>query len=193
MILRAVTMSGCDSHNERLARYAEQATAQQARQNERIAEQSVAVARQSQELASAAHQLVEHDATARRELIDAHGKLQERNQIERSTLDHQRESLASEQKAFARGAVRDPVVARAIITAALALAALLPLLVTVYALRRLPEQSPADELLHDLLLDPLASDPDLTLPSGAERERLREVYCSRLDGRQDRLPSDEEG
>src|SRR3954466_16325846 len=141
MILKAVTMTGCDSNDERLARYAQRATEQQARQNERIAQQSEAVARQSQELASAAHQLVEQDAVARRELLDAHAKLQAPHQSERSALARRRDELEGERKAFAQASVRDPIIARALLTAALALAALLPLLVTVYALRRLPEQS----------------------------------------------------
>ena len=51
--------------------------------------------------------------------------------------------------------MRDPVVAQAVITAGLFLAALLPLLVAVYALRRLPEQRPVDELLGDTLLQSL--------------------------------------
>jgi len=164
----------------------------QTRQNERIAQQSEAVARQSQELASAAHQLVEQDAVARRELLDAHGKLRAHHQAERSTLDRRRDELDAERKTFARASIRDPVIARAMITAALAIAALLPLLVTVYALRRLPEQSLSDELLADVLLDPLTSPCAMTLPADAESERLPGMHCSRLDGQQDYSPSDDE-
>jgi len=185
-------MTGCDSSDERLARYAQQATEQQARQNERMAQQSEAVARQSQELASAAHQLVEQDATARRELLDAHDKLQAHQQSERSTLNRQREELDAERKEFAQASIRDPVIARAMITTALALAALLPLLVTVYALRRLPEQSLSDELLADALLNPLTSLCAMTLPADTESERLPGMHCSRLDGLQDQSPGDDE-
>jgi hypothetical protein len=192
MILGAIMMTGCDSGDERLARYAQQATEQQARQNERMAQQSEAVARQSQELASAAHQLVEQDAAARRELLDAHDKLQAHQQSELSTLNRQRDELDAERKAFAQASIRDPVIAQAMITSALALAALLPLLVTMYALKRLPEQSLSDELLADTLLDPLTSPCAMTLPADAESEGLPAMHCSRLEGQPDRSASDDE-
>jgi hypothetical protein len=62
---------GCESHDQRLADFAGQALDQQARQNEEMARQSEQVAEQSTELAKAAHSLVEQDAQARRELIQA--------------------------------------------------------------------------------------------------------------------------
>lgn len=153
--LTAIVTTGCESQDRRLAQYAQRATEQQARQNERIAEQSEAVARQSQEVAAAAHKLVEQDAAARRDLIQAQEKLQHDNRSERSSLDNQRQQLVEERKAAAQAAVRDPVIAQAIITAGIFLAALLPLLVTLYALRRLPERHPTDELLDDALLQGL--------------------------------------
>jgi len=192
MILRAAMMTGCDSSDERLARYAQQATAQQARQNERMAQQSEAVARQSQELATAAHQLVEHDAVARRELLDAHDKLETHHHLERSTLNRQRDELDAERKAFAQAAIRDPIIARALLTSAVALAVLLPLLVTVYALRRLPEQSLSYEPLADALLDPLTSPCRMTRLADAESEKLPGRHYSRLKAQQDYSSSNDE-
>jgi cell division protein ZapA (FtsZ GTPase activity inhibitor) len=71
LIQTLMVMAGCESHDRRLADYAQRASEQQARQNERMAKQSETVTRQSQELVSAAHELVEQDAAARRELIQA--------------------------------------------------------------------------------------------------------------------------
>src|SRR3954470_16830665 len=150
MMLTAITlteMTGCASGDRRLAEYAQRATEQQARQNERIAQQSESVAQQSLELASATQKLVEQDAVARRELIQAQNQLHEQNHVERSALDRQREQIHAEQKSALAAAVRDPVIAQAIITSGLFLAALLPLLVTAYAIRRLPAASHVDDFL----------------------------------------------
>jgi len=168
-----ILMSGCESRDEQLADYAQQATQQQARQNE-------AMAKQSQELASAAHELVEQDATARRELIQAHERAQDQLQEQRAGLDLQRQELHVERKEAAQAAVREPVIAEALIVTGLILATLLPLIVTAYALRRLPDPSPGEALLADALLDDLAalptglphSGPPEALQAGAPAPRL---------------------
>src|SRR5687768_16923662 len=92
-ILTLIAITSCESQDRRLAEYAQRATDQQARQNKQIADQAQAVARQSEVLASAAHDLVVQDAAARRELIQAHDKLQSQNQVERTMLDRQREQV----------------------------------------------------------------------------------------------------
>jgi hypothetical protein len=150
-----VVMAGCESNDKRLTEFAERATAQQAQQNKHLAEQSQAVARQSQELTSAAHELVDKDAAARRELIQAQEKLQEQIHIERVGVDRQREELHNERKTVAAAAAREPLIAQALFVVGMMLAALLPLLVTAYAIRRLPESSAASELLVDDLLEDL--------------------------------------
>ena len=88
--------------------------------------------------------------------------------------------------AAAQATVRDPGVARAIITAALALAALLPLLVTAYALRRLPDHLPADELLMDTMLNPLILGQALIIPREEESDALPANPASRLPDLDDR-------
>jgi len=168
LTLAAIGMLGCETADHRLVEYAQRATEQQVRQNERIAQQSETVAHQSLELASATHQLVEQDAAARRELIRAQNQLQQQNQVERSALNRQREKLAAEEKTALAAATRDPVIAQAIITAGLFLASLLPLLVTVYALRRLPVQAPLDEVLTESLLDQLVAGQLSLLGTGLE-------------------------
>jgi hypothetical protein len=148
-----ILIASCESQDRRLADYAQRATEQQARQNERMAQQAEILAKQSQEVTAAAHDLVEQDAAARRELIQAQDTLHQQIHVERVSLDTQRQLLDSERKAAANAAVRDPVVAQALIAGLLIVAALLPLLVTVYALRRLPETRPTDELLENALLE----------------------------------------
>jgi hypothetical protein len=154
-----MVLAGCDSQDERLAQLASRSVEQQARQNEHLAEQSQAVARQSQELAAAAHDLVDKDAAARRELFQAQEKLQAQIHTERLNVDRQREELHAERNSVAVMSMREPLVAQTVFVAGLLLAALLPLLVTAYAMRRLPEASAASELLmEDLLADALQAD-----------------------------------
>lgn len=180
LIVIVSLMTGCESRDQRLSEFAERATAQQARQNEAMARQSEQVTRQSQELAQAAHELVEQDATARRELIQAHERAQDQLQERQAGLDLQRQELHVERTEAAQAAVRDPVIAQALIVTGLILATLLPLIVTAYALRRLPDPSPGEALLAHALLDdlaprptemPLPRSPD-ALPAGAPAPRI---------------------
>jgi hypothetical protein len=148
-----ILVTGCESHDEQLAEFAQRAADQQTQQNEAMARQSELVAQQGQEIASAARELVEQDATARREMIEAHAKLQSKLQGERHSIDVQRQELHAERQAAAAAAIREPVIAQAILVSGLILAALLPLLVTAYALRRLPHPGPSDQLLAETLIE----------------------------------------
>ncbi len=152
--------TGCESKDERLAHFAEQAVQQQAHHNDEIARQSHEVASHSRELAEAAHTLVEQDAASRRELIDAQAQFQTHMEGERRRLDEQQEQLRSEQESLARARIREPIVAQAILVSGVVLAALLPLIVTAYALARLPATAASDEeSLSDALLQELAAQP----------------------------------
>ena len=98
-----------------------------------------------------------------------------------STLDRQRQELHLERSEIAAAAVRDPVIAQSVLNAGLMLAALLPLILTAYAFRRLPEQGPAEELLLESLWqdgppEPRAALPNCTTPrlTAAESSGLRE-------------------
>jgi hypothetical protein len=188
IILMTIPLAGCEPRDDRLSQFAEQATAQQARQNEQMAEQSQAVARQSQEITSAARQLVEQDAAARRELIQAQDRFQQQTHEERSALNRQHEHVHLERKAAAAAAIREPVIARAITTLGLILAALLPLVVTVYALRRLPDQgqSPVDELLANALLENL--EVRAGGPPGHDPPRLADQTIPRLTDSEQQSP-----
>src|SRR3569623_424417 len=101
LLLSTMLIASCSSEDHRLADYAERATQQQARQNVRIAQQAEAVAQQTKELSSAAHELVAQDAAARRDLIQAQEKIQEQIHAERTNVDRQREQLDVDRKTAA--------------------------------------------------------------------------------------------
>jgi len=163
-----IALAGCDPPDKRLVDFAEQANQQQARQSEQVA-------RQSSQIASAAHDLVEQDAAARRELLEAQARNQEQFREQQVAIEQQRQQLHEERREAAQAAARDPVIAQAIIAVTLILAALLPLLVTAYALRRLPESSAAEELLTDALLEGLAAIPGAQSADSSPEPRLAET------------------
>jgi hypothetical protein len=175
-----IATTGCESQDTRLAEFAEHAIDQQARQNEEVAQQSEQVVRQSGELAQAAHQLVEQDATARRELIAAQSEFHARVDRERRDLNTQRRELNDQQRAAASAVVREPVIVQAILTAAFLFAALLPLLVTCYALSRLPVGAADDgPVLVDALIHELSAGRD----NDGHTNALPQTAPALLDGR----------
>jgi len=151
-------IASCESPDGRLASYAQRASEEQARQNHRMAQQSEAMTRQNQELTAAVHQLVEQDAAARRELIQAQDNFRRETHDERKELNRQRAALDAARSTAAAAAARAPVVAQALIAGGLLLTALLPLLVTAYALKRLPEEQAGHELLRGAALEFLISE-----------------------------------
>jgi hypothetical protein len=167
-----IGLAGCNTPDQRLAEFAEQASDQQARQNEAIARQSEQVARQSAELAAAAHDLVEQDAAARRDLLEAQGVNQQQFREQEAALDQQRQLLHAERREAAEAAVREPLIAQAVVVAALILATLLPLLVTAYALRRLPDVGAGERLLTDALVEDLTALPGVSPPVPPPEARL---------------------
>ena len=160
-VAAVVTLTvGCESRDERLADYAQRAVSEQARQNEAMARQSEQFVQHSGELAKKAENLVQQDAAARRELIAAQAKLQSQIHDERVDLNAHREQLHVDQRSLTIAMNREPVVAQAVLTSGLIIAALLPLLITIYALSRLPDSSATDDrLLADALLNELAGQP----------------------------------
>jgi hypothetical protein len=175
-----IGMTSCESPDQRHLELVQRLAEQEARQSERFVQQAQTVVQQSQEVTAAAHDLVEQDAAARRELIQAQDKLHQQHHSERIALNEQRQKLDAERKAAAQAAVRDPVIANAIITCGLVMAALLPLLVTLYALMRLPEQRPMDELLVDPLIEELVVGGPTRLPPAPEAPSLPQVGGTRL-------------
>jgi hypothetical protein len=163
-------LAGCNPPDQRLVDFAEQANQQQARQSEQVA-------RQSREVAAAARDLVEQDAAARRELLEAQVQSQQQFREQQAVIEQARGQLHAERREAALAVVQAPVIAQALVTVAGILAALLPLLVTAYALRRLPETGAAEELLTEALLEDLAALP--TAPSVSDPTASRLPASSR--------------
>jgi hypothetical protein len=181
-IVMLILTSGCESQDQRLVDYAQEATERQAEQNRAIANQSEKVTEQGQQLAETAQKLVEQDAIARRELIQAHDRSQQHLDEQQASVDQQRAALHAERQAVAKAALREPVIARALIVTGLILATLLPLIVTAYALYRLPDSNPQEALLSSALLDELAAMPTQSLPPAQDGPERPQVSAPRLPG-----------
>ena len=151
-MLAPLSGARCNSSERRLAELAEQSRAQAVRHNEQLVQQAQVVAETSRTLVSASQELVEQDAAARRELLQAQGNWAEQQQLERKAIAAEQRALQDERRAAAVAAVRDPVVAQAVISGCLALTALLPLLVALYALARMPTRELSDDLENEPLL-----------------------------------------
>jgi hypothetical protein len=186
LVALMILVTGCETRDERLANLAQQALDQQAQQNDALARQTLQLSEGNRELATAAQALVEQDALARRELLEAQSQLQTQLQQERSDLDSQRAALHAERSVAAITARRDPVIAQALLASGLIVVTVLPLLVTAYALCRLPDHGASEMLLETALLDdlthldraqlppaaPFARGPTSLTPAAAERRMI---------------------
>lgn len=166
-ILALLTAIGCssrDTRDERLAEATRQALEQQSKQNEFIAGQATSVAEQSKDVTETARELVKSDAEARREMIDATTKLQSGLHTERRNIDRQHEKLDDERKQIAAARHRDPIIASALEGFGLILACLLPLVVCVFVLRQMRDESGDERALGEMLALEFASDQPTLLP-----------------------------
>lgn len=147
---------GC-SADERLVELSRQSADRQAAQSQQMAQQS-------QQVAEATHELVAADSKARQEMVTAQGALQQSLQQERSDLDRQHEALEQERQQIAATRNRDPVVAGAIMSAAVLLACSLPILLCWFVLRAVTHRDPDDDVAA-LLVQELVADEPLLLPA----------------------------
>jgi hypothetical protein len=157
------TLSGCSRSDERLIEMSQQSLGRQAEQNRQMAEQN-------QQIAEATRRLVEADAFARGELIESHGKLQQGIQSERLSLAEQqadllqrRDDLELERRQIAQERHRDPLIARALVEAAVLLACSLPLLFCFCLLRTL-RQDDYDAGMTELLVEEVLADRSMLFP-----------------------------
>jgi hypothetical protein len=156
VLILAATLAGCD-RDERLMRLSEQSLARQAEQNRQMAQQS-------QQVADATRSLVEADARARAELIEAQHELEAGIQTERDKLDQQRQILEQDRQSVAAARVREPVIAQAIGAAACLLAVMACVVLCIFLVRA-TSGSPAESDLNELLLTELMADqPSFLLP-----------------------------
>jgi hypothetical protein len=150
MLAMTTTLTGCDRDDERLVRLSEQSVARQAEQNRQMAQQS-------QQVADATRSLVEADARARTELIEAQHQLETGIQAERGSLDQQRQRLEQDRQSLAAAREREPVIAEAIGVAACLLAVMTCVVFCIYLVRA-TSSSPAESDLNELLLTELMAD-----------------------------------
>ena len=172
-ILLLLTVIGCsdtpDMRDQRLAEFAEQAVKEQARQNDRMADQSQAIVEESHQLAEAAKELVEHDAEARRELIAAQQELTSQLNDQQATVDAGRGQLEQDRREIAEQRHRDPIVATAIQNTGLIIGCLLPLIVAVYVIRQMQSQEPDHAAVAEMLVLEVTSDEPRLLPGPQQR------------------------
>jgi len=138
-VLTLVLVIGCSSTDERLVELSRQSADRQAAQSQQMAQQG-------QQVAEAAHDLVSADAKARQELVVAQSDLQKPLQTERGHLDRQHEALEYERQEIAATRNRDPIVAGAIVSAAVLLACVLPILLCLFVLRMTSQHAPDDDV-----------------------------------------------
>lgn len=156
---------GCGSNDERLAKMAQDHNAQQAAQNQRMAELQKSVA-------DGTKRLVEAEAESREKLL----AMQDNLRADQASIGQQRDRLETDRREIAAQRGRDPIIAASIVQVGLWLACLLPLVLAgylVYAMRHTAGQDDAfvTEFLvtdlvaeHPLLLGPPTSTEPLQLP-----------------------------
>ena len=165
-LVTSMICGGCGRSDQRLVDLSQENAKRQAEQNR-------AMAAQSQEIANAAHKLIEADAQARQEIIELQTDLQRQSQIERRNLDRQHEVLENERRQIAQQRHRDPVIAAAILNAAIFLACLSPLLLAWLVLRAIRSE-PTEVALGDLLVNEMVADEPLLMPASLSHPRRLE-------------------
>jgi TolA-binding protein len=136
-----VALAGCEENDERLARFAEESTRQQAGQNREMAQLNREVSQTHQELVSLQHDLEEQQAKVNR----------------------QRDLLESERREIAKQRHRDPIIAAAISSVGVMLACMVPLALAGYLLYCLRNQKD-DPVVTELLIEEMTSEQPTLLP-----------------------------
>ena len=156
---------GCGrAPDERLAEFAQQSMAEQRKQNDRIADQSLAVVEESHQLAQAAKELVKRDAEARRELIAAQQEMTSQLNEQQSAIYTGHDQLEQNRREIAEQRHRDPIIAAVIQNFGLIVACLLPLLVAVLVILQMQSQEPDHAVVAEMLVLELTTDEPRLLP-----------------------------
>jgi hypothetical protein len=173
MAAMIICIAGCgkrpDMRDQRLAEFAQDVMKTQKEQNDRIADQSQAVVRQSQHVAEAARDLVRHDAEARREMVLVHADLVSRLDQQRAVVEEARDRLEQERREIAHRRSHDPVIARAVESVGLSIICLVPVAVSLYVIRQMTAGHVDDAVVAELLTVELARSASklLALPSAS--------------------------
>ena len=173
VLATALMTAGCgespDMRDQRLVDYARDSMTEQRKQNDRIADQAKAVVEESSQLATAAKELVQSDAEARRELIAAQTELNSQLNDQRANVDAGRSQLEMERQQIAQQRIRDPMIAAAIQNTGLIIACLLPLVVCIFVIRQMKTQEPDHAAVAELLVSEMTSIRPILLPSPSRR------------------------
>ncbi len=178
-----VMTAGCgdapDFRDQRLAEFAQQTMIEQRIQNERMADQSGAVVRESSQLVEAAKELVEHDAQTRREMIAAQSELTSQLNQQQAVVYAGRDQLEQERQQIAEKRHRDPIIAMAIENTGLAIACLLPLVICFFVIRQMQTQEPDHAAVAELLIQEFSSDQPRLLAGPPWRSAALEHHTDR--------------
>jgi hypothetical protein len=174
MLLALLVMTaGCgdspDFRDQRLAEFARESMIEQRIQNERMADQSGAVVKESSQLAEAAKLMVEHDARTRREMMAAQSELTSQLNRQQAVVDAGRDQLERDRQQIAEKRHRDPMIAMAIENAGLAMAGLLPLVICFFVIRQMQTQEPDHAAVAELLIQEFSGDQPRLLPGPSWR------------------------
>ena len=193
-ILLLILVTGCSSPDDRLVELGQQACDRQTQQNQIIADQSQQVTETTHQFIKSSgdarkdmielqRELVEAEANARNELVRVQQDLVDRDvqcrqdlnklqrksqsalQVERHSIDRQREGLEAERRQIAEERQRAPIIAAAIAQVGLVLACLLPLVLCGYLLYVLRHSGDDDAAVTELLIGEIVADRPRFLPS----------------------------
>jgi hypothetical protein len=188
-----LAVAGCSGSDERLVEVSQQSVERQAEQNQTIADQSrqiteatkqfvesnaetrkevielqrdlvEAEAEARNELVQIQQDLIDRDATCRQDLSALQRESQSAIQVDRQSVDRQREDLETERRQIAGERHRAPIIAAAIAQAGLVLACLLPLVLCGYLLYVLRHAGDDDAAVTELLIQEMVADQPRFLP-----------------------------
>jgi len=166
MILSSIFfLDGCGEDDPELVQMAKHSVAEQAKQNERLIEQS-------RQMTEASKELVKADAQARDKMISAHATLQQEIQANRGQLDSQREQLEQERREIAQQRYRDPLIAQAITFFGITIACLLPLGLAAYVLYISNNAQADTSSVNEILLTEITASNPRLLPSPHNQSRV---------------------
>ena len=160
LVVGLVGLVGCGGGDQRLGDLASQVTHEQARQNERMADASKAIAQGTK-------QLVESDAQARHDVI----KLQQDLRKDIAEIGQQHDALELERKALARERKTESMLSSALIVLGLLVASLAPLILAGISLLGLWREPTREEEGH-VLIQELAQ---AFMPNGLELSQSETV------------------
>jgi len=124
--------------------------------------------RSQAQVAEASQELVQADAKARSEMVAVQRDLQQ-GQAE---LSRQRDQLENDRRQYAEQRNRDPIVANTILDVGILIACLLPLLLGIVIVLNLRDTVETDSNLTELLVEEIAGNSSLLLPTKGPAEAL---------------------